>query len=289
MAVTIGRRRVVTAGLAVTAGCITRGFAANTIMSETSEHGLGFVPDDPEIIDWDASSAMEQPSNNIRPIIDYEALLDRVRDQQRTNACVSFATCNSAYLRSRYRGKNPVYPSLMFGYSLGRASALPDQVTPLADSGSQPSRIFQAYRQWGFCDETTWPWDVSQINQRPRWSMLTDGSNHLLAGYKWITSTGENRVLDVAAALTVGYFPTLKIAADEAVTNPGSLIDGPIVNSRGDHYVVLVGYDASEKRFRLLNSWGAGWGDGGFAWISAGRIADPSTGAVAYIETVNLG
>ena len=30
---------------------------------------------------------------------------------------------------------------------------------------------------------------------------------------------------------------------------------------------VVVGYDDAHHSMRLLNSWGAGWGDGGYTWI----------------------
>jgi hypothetical protein len=33
------------------------------------------------------------------------------------------------------------------------------------------------------------------------------------------------------------------------------------------HAMTLVGYDEKRQAFRLINSWGRGWGDGGYAWI----------------------
>jgi len=36
----------------------------------------------------------------------------------------------------------------------------------------------------------------------------------------------------------------------------------------GWHFVTLVGYDEHRQAFRLINSWGTGWGDHGYAWIS---------------------
>lgn len=36
------------------------------------------------------------------------------------------------------------------------------------------------------------------------------------------------------------------------------------------HAMVLVGYDDQRNAFRLINSLGKAWGDGGFAWISYG-------------------
>lgn len=35
-----------------------------------------------------------------------------------------------------------------------------------------------------------------------------------------------------------------------------------------DHMVLLVGWDDSQGAWRLKNSWGTGWGENGFAWMS---------------------
>ena len=34
------------------------------------------------------------------------------------------------------------------------------------------------------------------------------------------------------------------------------------------HAMTLVGYDEDRQAFRIINSWGTTWGDGGYAWIS---------------------
>lgn len=39
-------------------------------------------------------------------------------------------------------------------------------------------------------------------------------------------------------------------------------------NSLGGHAMLVVGYDDSRSAFKVMNSWGPAWGDGGFGWIS---------------------
>jgi hypothetical protein len=38
----------------------------------------------------------------------------------------------------------------------------------------------------------------------------------------------------------------------------------------GAHLVNIVGWDDSKQAWRIKNSWGTGWGDGGFAWLAYG-------------------
>lgn len=41
----------------------------------------------------------------------------------------------------------------------------------------------------------------------------------------------------------------------------------PDENKNGWHAMVVTGYDDRRQAFRLINSWGRGWGDRGYAWI----------------------
>jgi C1A family cysteine protease len=36
----------------------------------------------------------------------------------------------------------------------------------------------------------------------------------------------------------------------------------------GGHTMIAVGYDNAKHAFRIQNSWGRMWGDGGYAWFS---------------------
>lgn len=42
-------------------------------------------------------------------------------------------------------------------------------------------------------------------------------------------------------------------------------LEGPVA---GGHAWLVIGYNATKKAFRVLNSWGPDWGDNGKAWIS---------------------
>lgn len=56
----------------------------------------------------------------------------------------------------------------------------------------------------------------------------------------------------------------MRLRASE--TYSGSVHDTGDID--GGHAVVLTGYDDRRSAFRMLNSWGSHWADGGYAWIS---------------------
>jgi hypothetical protein len=58
----------------------------------------------------------------------------------------------------------------------------------------------------------------------------------------------------------------------------------PVLVARGPkisrwHLMTLVGYDERRQAFRLINSWGKGWGDHGYAWIGYDLLRSRITGA----------
>ena len=64
---------------------------------------------------------------------------------------------------------------------------------------------------------------------------------------------------------------------DEAKANGGNLDEYQESTKRGGHAVCLVGYTAD--RFIVRNSWGTGWGDGGFGYASLEYARDAFTEA----------
>ncbi len=70
---------------------------------------------------------------------------------------------------------------------------------------------------------------------------------------------------------------------------------GTIAAKHGFHAMVVIGYDDTFEggAFRVLNSWGTGWGDGGFIWVPYSEYEEWAMGALqpySYYkrkETVN--
>lgn len=51
----------------------------------------------------------------------------------------------------------------------------------------------------------------------------------------------------------------------------------------GRHAVCLCGYDDAKGAFRFKNSWGPGWGDKGYAWLSYDYVKHHSKGKGVYV------
>ena len=88
--------------------------------------------------------------------------------------------------------------------------------------------------------------------------------------YYRIDGTGEDRVRAVKAAIAAGHPVVFGTRVGESFLERDGLdvIDTPTPSDPivGGHAMVIVGYEAG--LFRVLNSWGRSWRDGGLCWFT---------------------
>lgn len=110
--------------------------------------------------------------------------------------------------------------------------------------------------------------------------------------YGRILSTGPARVDDVLRALSAGggTGKPCPVVFGSNVTNafaqnqlgPGFLVDAPVSDIDGGHAeeIIRAEFDPGVEggvKFRIKNSWGPFWGDGGFWWMTSKYLMDPAT------------
>jgi len=87
-----------------------------------------------------------------------------------------------------------------------------------------------------------------------------------VTGYRSAGTTAA----DLKSALQLGPV-SVAIEADQMSFGAyrSGILNSASCGTRPDHGVTLVGYDSSEDYFIVKNSWGARWGNKGFAYLSA--------------------
>lgn len=74
---------------------------------------------------------------------------------------------------------------------------------------------------------------------------------------------------EVKTQLAAGFPVLIGMIVDKPFldlrTEPYTIFSG---NNLGGHAVVVVGYSDARGAFKIINSWGTNWGDGGYGWIS---------------------
>jgi hypothetical protein len=90
-----------------------------------------------------------------------------------------------------------------------------------------------------------------------------DGYHRLMAGDSVAIKAQLNNFLALPFAMFV--------FKDFGTFSKGSVYRHPADDTTcadGGHCMVIVGYDDSKAAYKVMNSWGSDWGDGGFCWIS---------------------
>jgi hypothetical protein len=215
----------------------------------------------------------------------------QVRDQDECPWCAVHTT--GAMLDAMYcaEGCAPVRASvsdLATGSSSHPASCL---------EGTSLLRALEAVTSRAVVDESAWPFAGGSATIRG-----TAPSSDTLAGQRRLRATGYGAITPgrdmisrikrvLASGRTVAA--STQICMDAGWRDGRAVIDapsGPCGSSGGlhdgGHGILLVGYDDATSRFTFLNSWGVGWGRGGYGEATYAFV-ETSVTAGAYLVDID--
>jgi len=189
--------------------------------------------------------------------------------------CVAWATTYAArsFLHGRETGRQPTDPG--------------DQMSPayvynrLRVPGSmcdRPVRVVDALRllqREGSVTLADFPDDIASCNVPAPASLLEKASQFRLDGWRAINRevpgvlASPIVVDDIKGALSRGepVVFAMPAASDFMALRGDAIYTHEQRENTNWHAMAVVGYDEDRQAFRVINSWGQWWGDGGYAWI----------------------
>jgi len=241
--------------------------------------------------DWtieDASEAgLVDVSASIPKSKDLRAAWWKIDHQEKTGACVGFATAAGVlrwhYVRSGLIQKSQNQrPSPRFIWMANKET---DEITSypttfLDNEGTQTKRALGVARRYGCVSDNILPMNgrLSRLRSAAFYALA---ARHRLTSYhnlgrnpddwrRWVATTGP-----ILTRLDVDR------TWDGATDNRGKLTTYESATVRGGHAVCLVGF--TTKHFIVRNSWGSSWGDRGFAYASDAYAQDAFTEAYGAV------
>ena len=138
------------------------------------------------------------------------------------------------------------------------------------DSGALLSTGIKTLEQYGVCNESDWPYDISKFKIKPPEKCYKDALSHRAYTVHNINSD----INSMKNSLASGYGFVVGISIYESfesqkVTKTG-IVPMPNVNSEkclGGHAVLVVGYSDKDQHWIVRNSWGNKWGDNGYFYL----------------------
>lgn len=204
-------------------------------------------------------------------------------DQAWAGACVGNATADSFEVLNSVEGLPHVQLSRLFVYSMCRTLMDEDgdgRADLDKDNGTYIRLAFDVLSKFGICREDLpesqggWPYDLSKLHTSPSLKSMRAATAHRIHSYYRISETGDDRcdaILEALRANRPVVFGTL-IERSFQDLRDGTPISFPQGDTLGGHCMMIVGY-ITGKGFIIKNSWGPGWGDGGFCIMKPEYLA----------------
>ncbi len=251
-----------TATATATAPTTTSTTTASTTVVAAGPHAYGLVPATPAelaAINIAPASLME----SLPFSVDMSAEFPSPGDQGQQSSCVSWALAYGwkSFSENRKRawglsGNDHVFsPAFLYNQhhqgGCNTGMAIPSALAALATEGVSSLKDF--------------PYSFADCTSQPSDAVRAQAKSFRIQSYKQVA----NDVTEIRGHLAAKDPVVIAMRLDKAFDSlKGSAVfNGPPGPTTGRHAMVVVGYDDGRQAFRILNSWGKNWGDGGYAWI----------------------
>lgn len=151
------------------------------------------------------------------------------------------------------------------------------------DAGAEIRDVVKAANKLGYPDESFWPYDISKFATDPSPAVYTDAKHDRVYRYKRVDVTAQALLVALAAGYPVVVGTSWYSAIFDQASGGNLPMPGPRDRPDGGHCYLVVGADVPSRRFKALNSWGAGWGAQGYMTLPFEFLGSPSYGGDYWI------
>jgi len=248
----------------------------NKTTKQNTSHGYGWLPDLPDHRDKTYSVLYKvTPPVPLPQIVDLRSTDSPIFDQGQLGSCTGNALAGALqFIEKKVEEKDKVsYMTLsrLFIYYSERAI----ENTINSDSGAAIRDGIKALATLGSCSENCWPYDISKFTNQPYHACYVSAAKHKISSYYRL-----NTLDDMRHCLSSGYpfvfgFSVYDSFESENVATTG-IVPMPQSDEQllGGHAVTAIGYNDTDKRFIVRNSWGTSWGQNGYFTIPYEYLAD---------------
>lgn len=193
--------------------------------------------------------------------VDLRQWCSPVENQLSLQSCSGNAVVGGLELLENERGDEFIELARLFPYYNGRAAIGETE----KDEGCYIRDVMNSLCAFGVCPEAVWPYDVEKVKIRPSWKAYRAAYAHRIKSFYKIFETGDELIERIKSALRCRHPVVFGAMVYEAFPYYKSgRVAMPAGKCLGGHAMLIVGFDDVAKTFIVRNSWGPGWGEGGY-------------------------
>ena len=235
--------------------------------------GYGWNPDLPDGRDL-MYAAPPEVVTALPPKVDLRAQCPGVYDQGQLGSCTANAIGAALEFDQIKQKEQAFTPSRLFIYYNERAM----EGTVNSDAGGQIRNGVKSVNQQGAPPETDWPYDITKFAEKPPQKAYDDAAQHESVLYQRLTPIlGQLKgCLASGFPFVLGFVVYESFESQQVAQTGEASLPQAGEQQIGGHAVLAVGYDESQQRFLIRNSWGAGWGMGGYFTLPYPYLLQPT-------------
>jgi C1A family cysteine protease len=247
-----------------------RGFICNVVPSFDTEHDWQFS-------DSVASGALGAPAA-LPPSIDLRARWWSINNQENTGSCVGWATADGLVRYHLVQVGRVAKDELLSPRHIWMASKETDVFTTRPESfiegaGTSLKAALDVARKHGVALMTDLPFHIqTKMYTGEENAFYASCAQRRIASYFNLRRDLANWKTWLASKVPILAALSVDASWDQAAANGGKIDAFQPNTVRGGHAICVVGY-RKDGRFIVRNSWGTGWGDKGFGYVSPAYIA----------------
>ena len=196
-----------------------------------------------------------------------------IYNQGKLNSCTANAIAAAVQFDRMKQSRPGVFrPSRLFIYYNARAIERSIDY----DNGAQIRNGIKSVAKRGVCHERLWPYRIRKFRQKPSGKCYVEAAKQPALIYHRVDRT----VAHMKACLASGYPFVVGLSVFESFESKKVRGSGhvpmPVLyeQSRGGHAVLAVGYEDTQQRFIVRNSWGRKWGMCGYFTLPYDYLAN---------------
>ena len=209
------------------------------------------------------------------------------KDQQTTAACVPWSVAYGAYtiaMAAQNGWTHQRHQRLIDSRALSSKYVYFPFVkdSENCNKGLSFNMVFEYLKNYGSCYQRNYNFGKSACYEpAPSEKLQQEAKRNRISGYKKLFHKGCTSEAQTVERLKRTLFHKNPIIvglqvpiADYRATRLTKVLGKPSDDKRGNHAVVIVGYDDRKGAFEVMDSRGTQWGDGGFWWLKYENIHD---------------